>query len=59
MGLNDPPYAETVRIDIHKPLAVRGATRKRRIPRRFRNESDLAFFAFFASFANPHRSGQA
>jgi Plavaka transposase len=41
---NDPPHTNTVRIDdsdIHKPLAVRRATRKRRIPRRFRKESDL------------------
>ena len=41
---NDPPHTKTVHIgdyDIHKPLAVRRAARKRRIPRRFRKESDL------------------
>lgn len=45
---NDLPYTRTVHTDdvtddsdIHKPLAVRRATRKRRIPRRFRKESDL------------------
>ena len=38
------PYTKAVCIDnsdIHKPLAVRQATRKRRIPQRFRKESDL------------------
>lgn len=53
-GLNDPPYTETVCIDdsdIHKPLAVRRATRKRRIPRRFRKESDLLPSAQFAAMS--------
>ena len=45
---------ETIHVDnsdIHKPIAIRRATRKRRIPRRFRKDSDLLPSAQFAAMS--------